>query len=186
MGNQFNLQLLNMTDIEKRLKENYPIQIWLNNPILRTKSTQIDNFTDDIKQFVKILHKWMEIYDWVWLAAPQIWVNKRIISISQLNKKEDRIIFSDVLINPQIIEKSTKVFLSNEGCLSLPGMEGEVSRHFKIKVKYLDINWKKHELNAIWLNAAIIQHEIDHLDWILFRDKVVSKKWADFKKLLNL
>ena len=175
-----------MKYIEKILKEKYPIQTGLNNPILRRKSLEIEEITGEIREFAKILHKWMEIYDGIWLAAPQIWINKRMVAICQLNKKEDTVIFSDVLINPVIIEKSTKTFLQGEWCLSLPSMEWDVQRHFKIKSQYLDVDWKKHEMNLIWLNAAILQHEIDHLDWVLFWDKVVNKKRPNLKKLLNL
>ncbi len=175
-----------MKDIEKILKEKYPIQTGLNNPILRKKSEDISNITDEIKEFTEILHRWMELYDGIWLAAPQIWVNKRVIAVCQLNKKEDKVISSNILINPKIINKSPKTFVQEEGCLSLPGMEWDVKRHFKIKIEYLDVNGKKHEMNATWLNAAILQHEIDHLDWILFWDKVIEKKSPNFKKLLNL
>jgi len=175
-----------MKDIEKILKKKYPIQTGLNNPILRKKSEDVSHITDEIKEFAEILHRWMELYDGIWLAAPQIWINKRMVAVCQLNKKEDKIISSSVLINPKIIEKSSKTFIQEEGCLSLPGMEWDVKRHFKVKIEYLDIKGKKHEMNLTWLNAAILQHEIDHLDWILFWDKVIEKKSPNFKKLLNL
>jgi peptide deformylase len=175
-----------MKNIEKILKEQYPIQTGINNPILRKKSEKVQEITKEIQEFSEILHTGMEIYDGIWLAAPQIWVNKRMIAVCQLNKKEDKVISSQILINPKIIEKSNKTFLQEEWCLSLPGLEWEVERHFKVKVIYQDINWKKHEMNATWLNAAILQHEIDHLDWILFWDKVVKKQWPNLKKLLNL
>ncbi len=171
---------------EEFIKQNYPVQTGLNNPILRTKSKWIEEINEEILSFGKILFKAMELYDGIWLAAPQIWVNKRIIAICQLNKKEDKVIFSEVLINPEIVEKSEKMFIQEEGCLSLPGMEWDVQRHFKVKVIYTGLDGKKHQINATWLNAAILQHEIDHLDWILFWDKVVDKKAPNFKKLLNL
>ena len=175
-----------MKDLDKIIQEKYPVQTGLNNPILRKESEEITEITDEIKEFEKILHRWMELYDGIWLAAPQIWVNKRMVAVCQLNKKEDKIISSSVLINPKIINKSAKTFIQEEGCLSLPGMEWDVQRHFKVKIEYLDINWKKHEMNLTGLNAAIVQHEIDHLDWILFWDKVVNKKTPNLKKLLNL
>ena len=171
---------------EEFIKQNYPVQTGLNNPILRTKSKWIEEINEEILSFGKILFKAMELYDGIWLAAPQIWVNKRIIAICQLNKKEDKVIFSEVLINPEIVEKSEKMFIQEEGCLSLPGMEWDVQRHFKVKVIYTGLDGKKHQINATWLNAAILQHEIDHLDWILFWDKVIDKKAPNFKKLLNL
>lgn len=172
---------------EKYIRINYPIQTGLNNEILRKKSIEVKEITDKIKEFAEILHAWMIIYDWVWLAAPQIWKNIRMIAVSKLNKKEDTIISSQVLINPEIIEKSDKMVIEEEGCLSLPWMEWKVKRHYKIKVKYLDVDWKRHEMNLTWLNAGIVQHEIDHLDGILFWDKVLHKdKWINLKKFINL
>lgn len=177
--------LKNMKITEEFIKKNYPIQTGLNNPILRKKSVEIKEIDEETKNFWKILLKAMRLYDGIWLAAPQIWINKRIIAVCQLDKKEKNIIFSDVLVNPKIIEKSTKKFIQEEACLSLPWLEWDVERSLKIKLIYQDLEGKKHELNAKWLNAAIIQHELDHLDWILFWDKVKDKELPDMNKLLN-
>ena len=175
-------------DLKNYIKQNYPIQTWLNNPILRTKSKEIDLNdikSDKIQDFAQILFTWMEMYDGIWLAAPQIWENLRIVAVCQLDKKEKDIIWAEVLINPKIIEKSWE-YISEEGCLSLPGLEWKVKRYKKVKVEYYDINWEKHTIEGENLNAAILQHEIDHLDWILFWNKVINK-WPqiNFNKLLT-
>lgn len=173
-------------ELEKYIKKNYPIQTWMNNKILRTKSEPVKEITQEIREFADILYAWMELYDGVWLAAPQIGVNLRMIAICQLNKKEDKIISSWVLINPEIIEKSEQTMIEKEWCLSLPWLEWSVKRFKKIKVKYLDLDWKKHEMNLHGINAGIIQHEMDHLDGVLFWDKVLEKDRAvDFGKLLQ-
>ena len=173
-------------DFEKYIRANYPVQTWLYNKILRKKSVKVEKITNDIKEFEQILHTGMQIYDWVGLAAPQIGQNIRMIAICQLNKKGDTIISSKVLINPKIIETSSKTFVQEEWCLSLPWMEWKVKRYHKIKVKYQDIEGKKHEMNLSWINAGIVQHEINHLDGILFWDKVLDKdKWFDIKKFIK-
>jgi len=174
-------------ELENFIKQNYPIQTWLNNPILRKKSEEVEVFDEELEEFAHILFEAMKLYDWVWLAAPQIWINKRIIAACQLDKKLKKIIFADVLVNPKIVEKSPKTQVNEEGCLSLPGIEAEVERSLKVKVIYQDIKWKKHEINAVGYNAAILQHEIDHLDWILFLDKAKNKeKDLNLGKLLKL
>ena len=176
-------------EFQNYIKQNYPIQTWLNNPILRTKSKEVnleEIKSDKIQDFAQILFAWMEMYDGIWLAAPQIWENIRMIAVCQLDKKEKDITWAEVLINPKIIEKSWE-YISEEGCLSLPWLEGKVKRYKKVKVEYYDINWEKHSIKAENLNAAILQHEIDHLNWILFWDKVINK-WPhiNFNKMINL
>ncbi len=174
-------------DFEKYIKNNYPLQTWLKNTILRTRSIEVDNITDDIKDFAEVLYAWMQLYDWVWLAAPQIGENIRMIAVCQLNKKEDKIVDSKVLINPEIIEKSNKKFIQEEWCLSIPWMEWDVERYEKVKVKYINLEWKECEMILRWTNAGIVQHELDHLDWILFWDKVINKnKWLNIKQFIKL
>ena len=128
----------------------------------------------------------MQLYDGIWLASPQIWENIRMIAVCQLDKSEKNVIFADVLINPKIIKKSKKMFFQEEWCLSLPGLEWEVKRHYEVEVEYTDIEGKKQTLKAKWLNSAILQHEIDHLDGILFYDKAINKKEPNLGKLLSL
>lgn len=174
-------------EFKNYIKTNYPLQTGLYNKILRKKSIPIEKITDEIKHFVDILNTSMQIYDGIWLAAPQIGKNIRVIAVCQLNKKQDTIISSQVMINPEITEKSSKTFIENEWCLSLPWMEWKVERYYKIKVKYENIDWKQYNIYFTWLNAWIIQHEIDHLDGILFWDKVIEKdKKIDFKKFIKL
>lgn len=174
-------------DFEKYINTNHPIQTWLHNKVLRQKSVKVEKITDKIKEFADVLYASMQLYDGIWLASPQIGENIRMVAVCQLNKKEDKIISSQVLINPEIIEKSSKTFIQEEWCLSLPWMEWDVKRFYKIKVKYQDVNWKTYEMNLTWTNASIVQHEIDHLDGILFWDKVIHKdKWLDLKNFIKL
>lgn len=79
------------------------------------------------------------------------------------------------MINPQIIQASGEMSLSKESCLSLPGLEGTVKRHKNIQVEYVDLKGNLQTKKVKDLNAFIIQHEIDHLDGILYADKVIGK-----------
>ena len=109
--------------------------------------------------------------DGVGLAGPQVGIQKRIITV---NTKDGPI----ALINPKIVKKSWRKETDEEGCLSVPNVYGNVKRSYKISLEAYDKNAEKIEFKAVGLFARIIQHEIDHLNGILFIDKV--------KKLRNL
>ena len=110
----------------------------------------------------------------VGLAAPQVGVNKRIIAISLMHTYDDEEYRTIAMINPEIIEHSEEMCLDEEWCLSVPGEKWEVSRWKSVKVNFLDTKWIKYSLKLTELSARIIQHEIDHLDGVLFTDKVES------------
>ncbi len=158
------------------LKKFYPIQTWLDNKILRKKSKKIDSIDQDILEFAEILMELMYEYDWVWLAAPQIWRNIRMIAITywKETKKGHERIDEDIMINPEIIEKSNEMLVSEEACLSVPDVIWKVKRHQNIVVEYLDIFGRKKKKKLRNYNACIVQHEIDHLDAILFVDKLIK------------
>lgn len=154
----------------------YPIQTGTENKTLRTKSNEVANINKDIKDFAYDLIELMYEYDWVWLAAPQVGKNIRIIATTtrKENKKWSELVDETIMINPVIVEKSQETILSEEACLSVPGIIGTVKRHKLIVVEYLDLNWYKKKKKLKNYNAFIIQHEIDHLDAILFVDKLVE------------
>jgi len=103
-------------------------------------------------------------HDGVGLAAPQIGRNIRLIVVRYLDGDL-------VLINPKICKKSWLKEWDEEGCLSVPGIVGDVKRCKKITIKFLDENGKLRQLTGQGLLARVIQHEVDHLDGILFIDK---------------
>jgi len=140
------------------------------NPILRKKSTEIDLKkikAPELKSLISAMAKTMTKTDGVGLAAPQIGKNIRLVLI---NSKDGAF----CLINPKIIKKSFARELGEEGCLSIPGIFGKVKRHKKITLTYLNQNGKKIKLAAQGLMARVMQHEIDHLDGILFIDKAIE------------
>lgn len=115
----------------------------------------------------------------VGIAAPQVGINKRIIIVRTDNV--DR-----TMINPSIIWSSDDMFKSAEGCLSIPKVKGSVQRHWSVKVNYIDERGVHTCESFVGFDAAVVQHEIDHLDGILFTDRLTGsdKKKAD-KKLIK-
>lgn len=155
----------------------FKIETWNNNSILREVSTPIKK--NEYRDFFGL---WAEMVkflknpdnNWVGLAAPQIWYNKRLIAVSLLRDYEDKNFKTIIMINPEILDCSSEQELDNEWCLSVPKKFWDVLRYKKIKIKYIDSKWKENILILEWLSSRIIQHEIDHLDWILFTDKIVK------------
>ena len=107
------------------------------------------------------------------LAAPQVDVALRLVVIDlQAEDKRD----PHVLINPEIVAASTELATREEGCLSLPQMFAEVTRPARVKVRYLDLSGARREMEGDGLLAACLQHEIDHLDGVLFVDHLSALK----------
>lgn len=139
----------------------------IGDPVLRSKAKEIDEVNKKTNDLIDNMFDTMYEEDGVGLAAPQIGILKRIAVVD--TRETEKI----VLINPEIIEKEGKAIME-EGCLSVPGETGDVIRAEKIKVKSLNRNGKEIEFEAEGFEARAIQHEIDHLDGILFVDKVVK------------
>ncbi len=108
----------------------------------------------------------------VGLAAPQVGVNKRLIVVSLLRDYEDENYRTIAMFDPIILDHSPDMCIAEEWCLSVPGEKGDVKRWTTIRVTFFDIDGKKQILNLENLSARIVQHEIDHLDGILFIDKI--------------
>ena len=152
------------------------VQTWVNNEILRENSEVIK--LSEIKKYEKLgneMIKYIKNPDngWVGLAAPQVWVNKRLIVVSLLRDRDDEDFKTIMMLNPEILEHSETTDKEEEGCLSVPGAKWKVERFLTIKLKYLDNKWKEKMLRLNGLSARIVQHEIDHINWVLFVDKLV-------------
>ncbi len=159
----------------------YPIkriQTGINNPILRSISEEIKEFDEELALFCKKLQVLMWQNKGVGLAAPQVGENIRIIATSQRERKKtkDKLLWETIMINPKIIAKSKETILWEEACISLPNATGMVRRHRDIHIEFMDIKGEKQSKKYKEFNAVIIQHEMDHLDGILFMDKIVEKK----------
>jgi len=154
----------------------YTIQTGSNNPILRTVSEEIEKIDEELFLFAQDLVRVMYRNKWVWLAAPQVGQNIRMIATTQRGEKKwkDVIIDETIMINPNISWTSADCNISEEACISLPDERGNVRRHRSIVVEYTDLKGHKQKKKFKDFNATIIQHEIDHLDGILFTDKLVK------------
>ena len=134
-------------------------------PVLREIAIPIKEITPEILNFIKDMAETMYADFGVGLAAPQVGVSKRIILV---DGEEDGLI---VLINPVIIRSEGEV-VEEEGCLSVPGIYSKVKRSSKVTVKALNENGDPIEISKEGLTARALQHEIDHLDGILFVDRI--------------
>lgn len=142
------------------------------NPILRQKSAAVSQIDKKLKKFLKAMIETMLAKDGVGLAAPQVGVNERIVILNlRIDKKKWQTV---ALVNPVILDASVATICDDEGCLSLPGVVGEVERFATTTVKFLDENGAARILELEGLNARAIQHEIDHLDGVLFIDRATK------------
>lgn len=160
-------------------------------PILRKVGVDITANYPNLKELIANMFETMEASHGVGLAAPQIGLSIRLFVIDaspfadddELSPKEQDFLknFRKTFINAQIIEESGEKWNFNEGCLSIPGVREDVSRHKQLTIKYLDEKFVPQELTVDGLAARIIQHEYDHIEGILFTDKLSAFK----KRLLK-
>ena len=152
----------------------YPIVVY-GHPILRKVAKEIDKDYPGLNQLIVDLFETMYYSEGLGLAAPQIGKSIRIFVIDGKPAAEDEPTlaeFKRVFINAHITEKSSEQVPMNEGCLSIPNLREEVMRESHIRISYYDENWEYHDEVYDGYKARIIQHEYDHLDGILFTDKV--------------
>ncbi len=142
---------------------------------LREECEDITEFNQDIKKLAKDMAETMYEAPGVGLAGPQIGVLKNIIVLDQHSGSEDHENQLLTLINPEIVEGSGKVN-SEEGCLSIPGLKETVKRFEKVSVKAKDVDGKDLEIEADEFLAIVLQHEIDHLNGVLFIDHLSKLK----------
>lgn len=164
------------------------------NPALRKKSVAVEKKELGNSEFKELLLDLSSALktrdDGVGLSAPQIAVNKRVFVVSGKvfdkdymsgkNKTSIKNLDDQYFINPEITKASKKLSVAEEGCLSIPETYGMVKRPNSVSMKYLTVDGEEKETRATGLLARIFQHEIDHLDGILFTDKATNiKKGAD-------
>jgi peptide deformylase len=164
-----------------------PVEVYGSN-VLRKRSLDIDKEYKGLDLLINDMFETMCNSDGVGLAAPQIGKNIRLIVIdANPMKEEDESLegFKQVLINPVIIEESGDHFSYNEGCLSLPGIREDVTRQETIRIAYKDEQFKHHEKIFKGIKARIMQHEYDHLEGVLFIDRVSALKKKLLRRKLN-
>ncbi len=164
-------------------------------PVLKKIAEPVDKVTDEDRILMDDMLETMYATDGIGLAAPQVGVSKRILVLDVEQKRDDDIdpqkrrVMPLCFVNPEIVWESEDLRVYNEGCLSVPGQYAEVTRPEKVRVKYLDYDGKEQEIEAERLLATCLQHEMDHLNGILFVDHlstlkkdIVMRKLKKYKK----
>jgi len=152
----------------------YPIVVY-GSPILRHVAKEINSNYPNLKTLVSDMFETMYKSDGMGLAAPQIGKSIRIFVVdATVLADEDPTLkdFKKAFINPKLQVLGEETVVMNEGCLSLPKVREDVDRHNKIKITYFDENWNFFDEEYEGLKARIIQHEYDHLDGVLFVDRI--------------
>jgi peptide deformylase len=152
--------------------------VTLPDPVLRRKAREVIKFDKDLHILIDDMVETMREAPGVGLAAPQIGLSERLIVIEYYEREEDeeneeapKKVWA--VINPEIVKVSEETALGAEGCLSIPGLVGEVERHTEVQVKGLNRHGKPMKIKAKGWLARIFQHEIDHLNGVLFPDRAV-------------
>jgi peptide deformylase len=145
--------------------------------ILRHKAHKVSDFGPDFQTLVEDMVETMRIAPGVGLAAPQVGESIRLIVV-EYGDEEDEELLSKlyVMVNPEITYASEDTLIGTEGCLSIPGIQGEVERFAAVTVKGLNRQGRPMTVKAKGWLARIFQHEIDHVDGILFVDRA-EKLW---------
>jgi peptide deformylase len=156
-------------------------------PVLRKVAQDIDEDYEGLDELIDDMYETMYQADGIGLAAPQIGKSIRLIVIDGTRVEEDdeeRSELQDfkmVLINPRIVSEEGEEWEFNEGCLSIPNVREDVKRRPNLRLEYLDKNFKPHDEVFTGVKARILQHEMDHVNGILFTDRISPIR----KRLLN-
>ena len=155
--------------------------------VLRQKCEPVEAFDEKLWALLDDMKETVKKEQGAGLAAPQIGISKKIVVIDIAHEDEEANPL--YFVNPEIIWRSDEKVCAEEGCLSIPGQRAEVERHYSVKVKYLDYNGVEQEMLAEDFLAKAVQHELDHLDGILYIDhlsrlkrQMLLKKLEKFRK----
>ncbi len=138
--------------------------------ILRKRASEIRAFDDALRDLGDAMIEAMRRENGVGLAGPQVGIEKRILVALQMDDSDDNDAEPVVMINPEILDRSTQTWEYEEGCLSIPGIRGDVTRPEGIRVRYQDVDGTSHLIDIDGMFARVVQHEVDHLDGKLFID----------------
>lgn len=155
--------------------------VYLGDPALRRPTQPVTEFDDELRSLVADLYETMYDFEGIGLAAPQIGVDLRVCVVDVRDEgAEGRV----ALVNPRVDRYSRRTDRETEGCLSIPGVDEVVERPVSVRVEGLDVRGEPVEVEADGIYARALQHEIDHLDGILFIDRIsplkrrmLLKKW---------
>lgn len=165
----------------------YPIVAY-GSPVLKKKALPINSDYPGLKDLIANMFETMYDSSGVGLAAPQINLSIRLFVIDGEPFSDDEpslANFKKVFINPKMLDESGNKWKFNEGCLSIPGIREDIDRHSVVHLKYQDENFNEHTETFEGIAARIIQHEYDHLEGILFTDRLSPLKKQLLKGKLN-
>ncbi len=151
----------------------------IGHPVLRKKAVEITPDFPELKSLVEQMFETMYASKGVGLAAPQVNKSIRLFIVDARPYAEEDPNAKDfvkVFVNPRIISETGELWTFNEGCLSIPGINEDVSRYSDVEVEYLDEDFKPHREVFRGVAGRIIQHEYDHLEGVLFVDRLSSLK----------
>ena len=159
----------------------------MGDPVLRTRAEQVGSFDEELSRLVDDLFETMYHAEGIGLAANQIGVLKQVLVVD-VRDEEDEAAGRMALINPRVVKATKEVQKDTEGCLSIPGIEEVVQRSQGVRVEASDVHGTPISVDAEALLARALQHEIDHLEGILFLDRVsplkrrlLMRKWKKAK-----
>ena len=144
----------------------------LGSPLLRQRATPVARVDDTVRQLVDDLFETMRAAKGVGLAANQVGIAQRVAVVDVGEEQPPPL----VLINPVIVDRSPQTEIGEEGCLSIPEIFGEVERPLRVVVEALDRDGKSYRADVGGYKARAVQHEIDHLDGVLFLDHLSAVK----------
>ena len=161
--------------------------IVLPDPILRKESAPIERIDASLKRLADNMFATMYDAPGIGLAAPQIGVSRRLIVMDPARDEEAKTPL--IMVNPEILSRGPEMRVHDEGCLSIPDITAEVERPALTRVAYLDLEGKKQEIELEGIWSTLVQHEIDHLNGVLFIDylsrlkrDMVVKKFTKLKR----
>lgn len=156
-------------------------------PVLRQKATAIEEMDDEVRTLAADMLETLADAEGVGLAGPQVGVRRRIIVVHPPPASDDSPEREParVYVNPEVVSSSGPQESAEEGCLSIPGVYEVVKRPRNVKVRALDLEGERVEIEVEGMLSRIIQHEIDHLDGVLFVDRIGPMRRALLKKQLR-
>ncbi|CRX37557.1 peptide deformylase [Estrella lausannensis] len=156
--------------------------------VLKQKAEPVGEITEEIRQLVGAMQETMDALDGLGIAAPQVKKSLRIFLIRQpIENFDETITLGDlkVFINPTLFNPGEDTWADTEGCLSIPGIEADVERPYEVSVRYTDLNGEQKEERASGWYAKALMHEMDHLDGILFTDRLPAPHQKKIEPLLQ-
>lgn len=160
----------------------------LGDAVLRRPAVAIEDWNEELKTLIEDMLETMYVANGIGLAAPQVGVSLRVVVVD-VGEADEEGVGPVVLVNPRVIESSRETAKAPEGCLSIPGLEEVVERPDTVKVEGTDPDGNPVSMEISGLLSRAVQHEVDHLDGILFIDRVTPlkrrmllKKWQKSQK----